>query len=194
MSSSLVLIGPNNSGKTTLAPLLANALGFEWLDLDDLRWGYYAEIGYDVEQAKEIRAQGGLQALMRYWKPFDIHAVERVLADHPQDCVIAFGAGHSVYDDPAQFARAQAALSPFPHIILLLPSPDIEISAAILEHRLRAAGPELSEASITRIMDSNRYFLQHPANARLATHTVYTAAHTPEQTCAAILRHMNRNA
>jgi hypothetical protein len=28
----------------------------------------------------------------------------------------------------------------------------------------------------------NRYFLEHPANASLADHTIYTKGRTPEQT------------
>ena len=188
MKRSVVLIGPSKAGKTTLAGLVAEMLGWTAVDLDDLRWDYYAEIGYDLERAAEIRRQGGLQAIAKHWKPYDIHAVERVLADYPEGHVIAFGAGHSVYDDPARMVRAQAALRPFPHVVWLIPSADLEELMRILEDRLREAEPELG--SYTNIMTFNRYFLSHPANAQLATLTLYSANQTPSETASALIRHL----
>lgn len=188
MNRSIILIGPSKAGKTTLCTLLAEALGWVAIDLDALRWDYYAEIGYDMEQAAEIRRQGGLKAIAAHWKPYDIHAVERVLADYPEKHVIAFGAGHSVYEDPARMARAQAALKPFPHVIRLIPSTDVEESMRILEDRLRKAEPELG--SYSNIMAFNRYFLTHPSNARLATLTVYSAGLTPVETVSGLMERL----
>ena len=171
---SIVLIGPSKAGKTTLARALGEATGWPWLDLDKLRWDYYAEIGYDPALADAHRRHGGIVELARYWRPFDVYGVERVLHDYPTGHVIAFGAGHSYYDAPGLFRRARKALAPFPHVILLLPSPDIVVSAAELERRLRESEPDMEEISIRGIMAMNRTFLTHPSNARLAKRTVYT--------------------
>lgn len=188
MNRSIILIGPSKAGKTVLSHLLAQALGWKAIDLDDLRWDYFAEMGYDKEQAAEIRQRDGFKALVEHWKPFDIHGVERVLADYPERHVIAFGAGHSVYEDEAQFERAQMALAPFPHVIYLRPAPDIEMSIRHLAQRLRQAEPDSSDEFVELIMSFNRYFMEHPSNARLATLTVYSDGKTPTETAGEIVR------
>jgi hypothetical protein len=186
MAASIVLIGPSGAGKSTVSVLLAARLGWQAIELDKLRWEYFAEIGYDADYAAALREREGFASVARYWKPFDIHGVERVTADYLSDCVIAFGAGHSFYEDPAQFARAQKALTPFP-VVLLLPNADIESSATILRERIAAKETFLTEASLNGISAINRTFLVASSNALLAKHTVYTAGHSPEQTCDAIL-------
>lgn len=187
LGSNVILIGPSGAGKTTLAKLLGAALGVPSLDLDKLRNAYYAEIGYVRAEAERVRAEGGMPALAAYWKPYEIYSVERLMQDYPTGHVIAFGAGQSVYDDPAQFERARVALAACT-VVLLLPSPDIEESIAILSARIHAAEPELPDSFFPVIEQMNRMFMSHPSNARLATHTVYTAGKTPEQTRDEILR------
>lgn len=187
-SPSIILIGPSKTGKSTVAKRISAALGIPWIELDEARWGYYAEIGYDPERAKHIRHAGGMKALAAYWKPFDIHGVERVLADYPRGHVISFGAGHSVYEDASMLARAQAALAGFPHVFLLLPSPDVDESVQMMKERLRADEPEFGEEGLEAIAQINRFFVEHPSNACLATTTLYTAGKTPQQTADEILQ------
>jgi hypothetical protein len=186
MSSNIVLIGPSLSGKTTLAKLLGERLNRPVRELDVLRWMYSAELGYDEERAKQIRHEGGMPALAAYWKPFDIHAVERVLADFPGDCIIPFGAGHSVYDDDVAFKQVQAALAGH-HVIFVRPSPDFEESIQTLKDRVAGLGFD-PEGGITVM---NIYFLQHHANADLATMVVYTKDKTPDATCTEIIERLN---
>ena len=62
----ILFIGPVRAGKTTLARLVANQLNLQHVSLDDLRWSYFREIGYDDELAKQIRLQGGFLAVMYY--------------------------------------------------------------------------------------------------------------------------------
>jgi shikimate kinase len=100
----LILIGPMRAGKSTQGLLVSEALGRTRVAMDAVRWDYYKEIGWSVDRQNEIWKTEGLGAVLRYWKPFEIHAVERLLADYP-DCVIDFGAGHSVYEDEALLAR-----------------------------------------------------------------------------------------
>jgi adenylate kinase family enzyme len=66
--SDIILIGPVRTGKSTLGKLLSEKLGQPCVALDDLRWKYYREIGYDEALAKTIRLQGGFLALVLYWQ------------------------------------------------------------------------------------------------------------------------------
>lgn len=188
MAASIILIGPLGTGKTTIAGLLASRLGWTGIDLDDLRWGYYNELDYDAAYVDSLRTQDDWHTIGRYWKPFEVHGVERVLADYPENHVIAFGAGNSVYDDPELFERAKAALAPFPHVVLLMPTPEVDQSAVILRERISARMPQLSPASLDYLTTLNMDFMSSPSNARLAKQTVYTDGQTPEETCDAILQ------
>lgn len=183
MSHDIILIGPISAGKTTIAALLGEKLQRPVVSLDVLRWDYYNEIGYDPDEARRRNEADGFWAMYEYWKPFELHAVERVLSSH-SDCIIEFGAGHSVYEDPTLFARAQAALAPYKHVILLLPSPDVDESYRVLCARDVEAGDDPDPKGI------NRHFLEHPSNASLATHTVYTAGKTPDDVTAELLAHL----
>jgi hypothetical protein len=102
--------------------------------------------------------------VIKYWAQFNAHAVERVLAEH-HDCVIDFGAGHSIYEDEIDFQRVQCALAPYAHVILLLPSQDLDESVAIL-----------SESIV-------EHHVKHRSNPDLAKMVVYTKDRTPEETC-----------
>ena len=179
MNKEIILIGPIGAGKSTIGKLLAEKLNVPQVETDELRFDYYKEIGYDEEVARSKWEAEGFWGVYRYWKPFEAHAVERLLAEH-KDCVIDFGAGHSVYEDEALFERVRNALSGYTNVILLLPSPDPEESIAILNEReesLREMKPNINE-----------HFVRHRSNYDLAKHTVYTKGKTPEETCEEILR------
>lgn len=181
LKTNIILIGPSGTGKTTMARLVGDALKAPFLDLDEIRWNYYKEIGYDHEHAEKLRAEGGMEAMVAYWKPFEIYSVERMFQDYPSGYVLAFGAGQSVYDDPELFARVQKALAPY-IVILLLPSPDVNESLPMLSERIRAGEPDLPDEFFPHIENMNRYFIVNPANATLADYTVYTKGKTPDET------------
>ena len=46
----------------------------------------------------------------------------------------------------------------------------------------------MPEEALGAVDDMNRYFLEHPANAALADHTVFTKDKSPHETCGDILR------
>ena len=180
----VILIGPIGAGKSTLGTLVAAALGVPQVSLDDIRFTYYRERGYDDSIANQRYAADGFWGLYRYWKPFEAYAVERVLAEHT-NCVIDLGAGHSVYEDEVLLARVKQVLAPHPNVVLVLPSADLATSLDVLRERR----PSLRDIT----PDINEHFITHPSNYELATLTVYTAGRTPEETCAEILRRINGN-
>jgi len=190
MYSSIILIGPIRAGKTVIAGLLGEKHGMPHVSLDDERWKYYNEIGYDEAEVSRIaKSDDGILALLDYWKPFEAYSVERVLADHP-DSVIDFGAGHSVYEDEALFARVQHALAPYPNVTLLLPSPNLEESVSILNERFsRLLAEDVGEID-PRLLEVNARFVRHPSNFTLAKLVVYTNNKTPDETCAEIIRQL----
>ena len=179
--SDIILIGPISTGKSTLGKLLAEKLGIPQCSMDDVRLNYYKEINYDEKLAKQIRDKEGLQGIYRYWKPFEAYAVERVLSEY-SNCVIDFGAGHSVYEDDQLFKRVQQVLKPYINVVLILPSPDLEESIQILNER--------NGGIISNGFDLNEHFLKHHSNYDLAKLVVYTKAKLPEETRDEILKNV----
>lgn len=183
MYSDIILIGPQGAGKSTIADMLSAKMGLPQFSMDTLRWRYYKEIGYDEAKAKEMLEGVGFHALYKYWKPFDAHAVERILADH-SNCIIDFGAGHSVYEDDELFRRVEKALEPYKNVILLLPSPDLDESVKILT--------DLFGEDISGGIKYNEHLVKHHSNHDLAKIVVYTKGKTPEETCDEILKRIIR--
>jgi tRNA A37 N6-isopentenylltransferase MiaA len=83
VAAPVVLIGPVNVGKSTVAELLADRLGWPSVSMDDACATYYAEIGFDQAESNRRRQTDGMWAAYQYWKPFEAYAVGRILADHP---------------------------------------------------------------------------------------------------------------
>ncbi len=173
-----VLIGPMNVGKTTVGTLLAKSFSIPIHSIDAFRERYYLEIGYDTSYADKLLNSKGLWALYQYWKIFEIHALERFFVDF-RDCVFDLGAGHSVYEDPAQFRRAQRAFSAFKNVILLVPSADIMGSLRTLKQRDLSMSVEKHEL--------NLHFLQDPSNRKLSTRIIYTDSLTEAEVCKGII-------
>ena len=182
MSTDIVLIGPMESGKSTQGKLLADKLGLAQCPLDDKRWGYYREIGYDDEFAKKLR-RVGFWTLYMYWKEFECYSVGRFLSEH-SNCVMDFGAGHSVYEIDTQFARVEKVMQPYRNVVLILPSPDRDESVRLLAER---TDTKLSPTDF----DINEHFVRHHSNYDLAKHIVYTKGKSPEETRDEILGLVN---
>ncbi|MCU5781752.1 shikimate kinase [Alcanivorax balearicus MACL04] len=177
--SGIILIGPIGSGKSTIAALVSKKLNMPRCSMDDHRWGYYEEIGYDYRVAERLERKDGINGVYRYWKEFEIHAVERLLSEH-KNSVIDFGAGHSVYEDEAYLKRAKIAMGGFKNVVLLLPSSDLKCSLKILNERNNFE----SENEI----NLNRHFLEHKSNFELAKHIVYTNGCKPEDSAFEVIR------
>jgi adenylate kinase family enzyme len=180
-SSSIILIGPLRTGKSTQGKLLSARSGWPQASLDLLRKDYYREAGYEDDLALEIRQKGGFLALVYYWKQFELHAIERVLEEHPQS-VIDFGAGATILENKFQFARLRELLAPYPNVVLILPSPDPDESIRILTERSQDLTGTFQQG-----FNWHEYFIRHPANRILAKQEVYTIGKTPDETCTEIL-------
>ena len=182
MISDIILIGPIGAGKSTLAALLAGRLGVPRCCMDEERWPYMQEVGYDPAVADGIRKRDRHWGnVFAYWKRFEAHMVERLLEEH-RGCVIDFGASQSVYEDEADFVRVQAALTDYANVVLVLPSQDPAESLRVLKERVWDG--------VAGGFDFQEHFVNHPSNRRLATLTVYTEGKTPAETCDEILRRL----
>ncbi|MBA3869887.1 MAG: AAA family ATPase [Anaerolineae bacterium] len=190
MSANIVLIGPSGTGKTTVAQLLGAMLNRPVIELDQVRWDYYNEIGYDADYAQQLRKKQGMKGLAAYWKPFDIHAVERVLSDYPSNTIISFGAGHSVYEDKGMLEQAKRLLANH-KVILLIPSPQVDESVDILGQRILAKEPHLTAEIVAGLSEINRFFLEHPSNYELATITIFTKDKQPAEVSQKIIELVN---
>mgnify|MGYP003383401815 CR=1 FL=1 len=187
MNSTVILIGPLGVGKTTVGRLLAQRLDLPLCSVDAVREAYYQMVGYDQAIAAQIGAsKQGIQGVLRYSKPFEAALVEKILADHHG--IIDFGASNSVYEDAALFDRVANVLAPQPNVILLLPSPDLEESAAILRHRLVAMLTAAGKDFTHELFALNDYFIKHPSNRRLAKRIIYTKDKSPDDVCDALVQ------
>lgn len=176
----IILIGPIKAGKSTLSSFLSDYKPKSpILSLDDLRWGEYGEypqFGYDNKRAYQIEKKEGFMGLYRYWKQFEIKLVEKSLTKY-KDCIFNFGGGHSVYEDPDHFSRAERVLKPFINVFLIMPSIDKDESIAILN----------SEIKNPQVREVNEHFVRHESNYLLAKKTVFTKGKSPKETAEEIL-------
>ena len=179
MKSEIIIIGPIGTGKTTVAELLNLMTMLPHRSMDILRWKYFEEFGYDRGIAHDKYMSGGFWGLYHYWKPFEAYAVKRMLDDF-RECIFDFGGSQTVYEDDELFEQVRILFEPYPHVILITPSPDKEESIHILHERNIYASEEQWAV--------NELLVRNHSNYDLAKHIVYTKDKTPEQTADEILQ------
>ncbi|WP_394530979.1 shikimate kinase [Priestia aryabhattai] len=184
MEKPVILIGPICSGKTTVAEIIANKLDTPQCSIDDVRFDYYKEIGFSKEQQERVRQTDGFKGVYTYWKPFEVHAVKRVLEDYP-NYIHDFGAGHSVYEDESLLKEAQVILEKHENIFLLLPSSDINESINTLTERLSKITDDKS------VFELNEHFIRHKSNSILSKHIIYTNGKSAEEVAQQIINNIS---
>ncbi|WP_100011805.1 shikimate kinase [Lentibacillus sediminis] len=167
MIDTIILIGPICAGKSTVGKAISDRLGVPQRPMDDLRFDYYREIGFNKKKQDKILENDGYKAMYKYWKPFEAHAVKRVLEDYP-DHVHDFGAGHSVYEDEHLLKEVKAVLDRYKNVFLLLPSQNEQESISILHERLKDV------TANNAVYELNEHFVKHKSNKLLAKHVIYT--------------------
>jgi hypothetical protein len=151
--------------------------------MDDLCQAYYAAAPRNPEPDAALAMDGRLPRRWREGRWKDLFALERLLSEH-RDCVFDLGAGHSVYDCPNLYRRAQRLLQPFQNVVLLMPSPDPDTSIRVLRERtVRLKGWDCTYEGF----DFHSHFVRHEHNRALAKLFVYTGCQTPDETCDEIL-------
>jgi adenylate kinase family enzyme len=181
LRSEIILIGPPFAGKSTVGKLLAVELSLPQISLDNLRWDYYREIGFDDSLAKEIRHKGGFLAVVAYWSLFNSYAIERILA-HYHHCVFDLGVGPIVFENNILKTQIANALIPFINVVRLLPSPNLDTSINVLKER----GKHLKGTN-AQGFDWSTYFVKSDANRQLAKYEIYTEGKAPAETCHEII-------
>ncbi|KAF5559014.1 shikimate kinase [Fusarium mexicanum] len=181
----IILIGPEGAGKTTIGKVLSEYSNKELFSLDRHRKELYAPFDYDDARANKLYEQEGVEGLLKYWKYFEYRAVVDILqnalkpGDRFYGKILDFGAGHSIFEDKEELDRVQELMSPYRGVFLILPCEDVEEALRIMEER---RGHELSY---------NRHFLDHPSNKTLSKHIIYTKDISPERSADEILEFLD---
>jgi hypothetical protein len=141
----ILLLGPHRAGKSTVGRLLAERLGVPLVQLGSISPRHYTEIGYD-EAAMRSSWENGWDGFYRYMQPFEAYAIERALPELG-DCILELDSRQAAFNDPDLLARVQRALEPYPNVVLLLPSPDLEEAVRLIEQRQQVVvnGREINE-------------------------------------------------
>ena len=79
-----------------------------------------------------------------------------------------------IREDAALFARAQRALAPYKHVILLLPSADPDEAAAILKARFFEVGKVEGFTSSPQTLAMIDHIISHPSNRRHPKHQPFS--------------------
>jgi shikimate kinase len=173
--ASIILIGPVRAGKTTLADQVASDLGWPRRSLDELRWDYYREAGFDSAYSRSLEQAGRWNDRRLYWSKHDPHAIRRILEEYGRGHVIDFGGSHSLHEEEAQLEAVRRIMAPHPHVVLVLPCADREEALRVLNER--RGQPHLLYG-----FDLNALMLRHPSNYALAKWTIYNHGKTVEAT------------
>ena len=164
MNPSVVIVGPPGSGKTTLGRLLAERLGVEFLDTDEVA---AAAAGKSVA---DIFLEDGEER----FRELERAAVASTLAADATDRVVALGGGAVL--NPATRAELLG------HRVVAL---SVDLSHAVSRVGLARDRPLLVEAPRARMSATLRE--RAPLYAEVASLTVDTSERTPDEVAEEVL-------
>ena len=172
--NSILIIGPMGTGKTTIARMISANLNMPQISLDNR------------EQLKQFYSN---KKSFNNFKDFEFYLTGSVLTSLSEPCVIDFGAGHSVYENPILFYEMSKLISKFANVVYMMPSENKEESMEILNNRVLQRNKNLT----SQTLNDNRHFISMPCNEQLATIIQYTKDKTPEQISKEILDKVTMN-
>lgn len=179
----VVLIGPVAVGKSTVGALLAPLLGREFVDLDEFATDDYPTSEHSVDALIEHARADGFVAAHRWWQPARLQAVREVLQHRPE-AVIAFGAGHSHFEDDHIAVEVATLLEP--HVVVfLLPCTDPAEAVGILRARCMAERGDDQDWLFDDV-DFLDDWVQSAQNHALADVTVAIDGRTPDEVAVAL--------
>lgn len=177
--TSVVLIGPIRTGKTTIAKQLSTDLSWPTASLDEHGSRYFGEIGYDAETARRLTG-AGQDGRWKYDLKFYPHAIKRILEDYGRGHIIDFGGRHSLFEDAQMLDSVRNMLNPYPHVVLVLPSPDLDESLRILDERR-------GMRHLLYGFDANALMLTHASNYALARYIHFNHGKSSEESSREII-------
>ena len=172
--NSILIIGPMGTGKSTIARMISTNLNMPQISLDNR------------EQLKQFYSN---KKSFNNFKDFEFYLTGSVLTSLSEPCVIDFGAGHSVYENPILFYEMSKLISKFANVVYMMPSENKEESMEILNSRVLQRNKNLT----SQTLNDNRHFISMPCNEQLATIIQYTKDKTPEQISKEILDKVTMN-
>jgi len=180
--SNIVLIGPQNSGKSTTGKALSFILKRLQVSLDDFKDAFHDESGFDPMESSKLYQDYGIMAWYQYGKKREALLTLDAL-NNTRNSIIDFGAGHSEYSDRDLFEKVKSALCGNV-VVLLLPSIDEEITRSVLKNRLQ------NDPQSWPLVE---YLLNSPCNRLLANFVIYTNGKNAFEVASEIFERMNES-
>ena len=182
--NTLILIGPCRSGKTTIAEIVSKKISKPNISLDAVGYEFIKEIynKKDEDLYIEYLNTHKFKEWFELTRKYEAYVVERTLCEY-EDCVIDFGAGHSVYDEKEDKIKISNILKPYKNVFLLFPSPDVNKSLEILMKRYTEP----------LHIGTAEHLIKHESYFQLSKYKIFTENKTPDETAGEILTIYNEN-
>ena len=103
MRNEIILIGPMGVGKSSVSKKISEKLNKSHISIDEVRFKYYEEIGYDKITEECLKKEKGfMKGVYLYRKPYNLYAIKKILSEF-SNCVFDFG--FRMYHPVVKFAN-----------------------------------------------------------------------------------------
>lgn len=211
-SNCIVIIGPSGVGKTTVAQIISNNLGFKHIDSDACKMFLYnnpvinKDIKIKLKRAnkqtfkycrRNIKHQKGLSIQekrrlilktyivnrMTIQGSINIQFIKWITNKVDRDFILDLAPIHSIYSNKDKKEEFLKIMNKYEHIFYLVPSENIQESLDIL--RDRRTFEEEKDNIIQE--EANKYFLETGFFKKIATNTIYTNNKNPNEIAEVLL-------